>query len=101
MQCITYRITMIWPPLKHSFDAIEQRVTAAGVNMAEVCRRAEIQHTTWWRWKTGKAQPRKRAWEKLLTTVRGIEEERAAAQREAGAPPLDDRGVTETEANAA
>ena len=44
---------------------MEQTLSAAGVPVAELCRRAKIAETTWGRWKGEKFKPSYSAWEKV------------------------------------
>lgn len=37
---------------------IERQCEAAGLSISDVLERAKVAHTTWWRWKGGKFEPR-------------------------------------------
>jgi transcriptional regulator with XRE-family HTH domain len=44
--------------MKSQIKKIEADAAKHGVTMTDVCRRAGVNHATWWRWKTGKTEPR-------------------------------------------
>jgi transcriptional regulator with XRE-family HTH domain len=44
---------------------IEAAAKAQGVKMSDVLRRANINHSTWWRWKKGRFSPRVATVEKI------------------------------------
>lgn len=51
---------------------VETRLRAAGVSVAQVCRRADLDRTAWQRWKTGGVPPRKRNWAAVRDVLRPI-----------------------------
>ena len=59
-------------------DQLQQAADAAGVDLAEACRRAGIASTTLQRWRNGDVTPRKATAEDVLTRIREIAAERAA-----------------------
>ena len=44
--------------MKPQLKKIEADAAKQGVTMTDVCRRAGVNPATWWRWKTGKTEPR-------------------------------------------
>jgi uncharacterized protein YcaQ len=46
-------------------EEMERELSDHGVSVARLCERAEIQATTWWRWKTGKTEPAFSRWTKV------------------------------------
>lgn len=55
-------------------EAIEEQ-TGKKVSIAAVCRRAEINQTSWTLWKYGKTTPRPGSWEKVERAITEIERE--------------------------
>ena len=55
-------------------EDIERRAKAAGVNINELCRRAEIAVTTLWRWKGGSA-PNIKTYQRVIAALEGAEAE--------------------------
>tara|TARA_R110002126_G_scaffold2345_11_gene13523 strand:+ start:439 stop:726 length:288 start_codon:yes stop_codon:yes gene_type:complete len=55
LQNCTYRPTTMQDLLTP--HQIEAHATAAGLSMAEVCRRAQVATSTFSRWKSGKTEP--------------------------------------------
>lgn len=66
--------------MKNTSDEVrefEERAKAAGISIADVLRRAEIDRSMWTRWKNGTTIPRLDNWRAV---------ERAAAELRDGAP---------------
>jgi transcriptional regulator with XRE-family HTH domain len=51
---------------------IEQAATKAGMNMRELCSKAGINYTTYWRWSSGKSEPKLSKMEKLIQAAKGV-----------------------------
>jgi predicted transcriptional regulator len=49
---------------------IELAAAEAGINVMELCRRANIAHTTFYRWKAGKTRPGIDVYERILDALR-------------------------------
>lgn len=47
-------------------NEIEARAEKRGMTIAELLRAAGINRATWWRWKTGRFQPRAATVERIL-----------------------------------
>lgn len=47
-------------------NEIEARAEKRGMTIAELLRAAGINRVTWWRWKTGRFQPRAATVERIL-----------------------------------
>jgi transcriptional regulator with XRE-family HTH domain len=47
-------------------NEIEARAEKRGMTIAELLRAAVINRATWWRWKTGRFQPRAATVERIL-----------------------------------
>lgn len=52
-----------------TLQQIEQRLRKAEVRIAAVLSAAEIDRSTWSRWRAGKTQPRLDRWQNVLATV--------------------------------
>lgn len=48
---------------------IEARARAAGLSMPEVCKRADIAVSTFWRWKAGKTEPGIGVYQRLVAVT--------------------------------
>lgn len=46
---------------------MEAALSARGVSIETLCDSAEIDRTTWWRWREGKVSPRLDAWERAVS----------------------------------
>jgi len=57
------------------YEEIEGRVEAVSTTMAHVCRRADIPHKTWIRWKAGTNQPNLGKLNTILAEVEKLEKE--------------------------
>jgi predicted transcriptional regulator len=75
MRMIAYRAHMDTPNL---ILVTEDRARAAGLSIAEVCRRAGVYQSTWTRWKRGSNAPNFGTWNKVLRVIEGAEQARAA-----------------------
>ena len=51
---------------------IEQAATKAGMNMRELCKLAGIAYTTYWRWASGKSEPKQSKLAKLIRAAKGV-----------------------------
>ena len=65
-----------------SFDVsqIETELSGLGVSVAELCRRAGIETSTWQRWKAERFDPQQRTAKKIISAMQGIRAERAPTQ---------------------
>ena len=50
---------------------IEQAAAKAGITMRELCQRAGIAYTTYWRWASGKSEPKQSKLAKLIRAAKG------------------------------
>jgi transcriptional regulator with XRE-family HTH domain len=57
-------------------EEVERRAAEVGVSVKQLCARAGIAHTTFYRWKTGQTKPRIDVYERLRAAL-------SAAVREA------------------
>ena len=53
---------------------IEAKARSAGLTIAEVCRRAEIAQSTFWRWKHGATQPSIGVYGRLCSVIQSAED---------------------------
>jgi transcriptional regulator with XRE-family HTH domain len=51
---------------------IEDSASKAGITMRELCQRAGIAYTTYWRWSSGKSEPKLSKLEKLIQAAKGV-----------------------------
>ena len=58
-----------------NYEDIERRVDDVKSTMAHVCRRADIPHQSWIRWKTGTNQPNLGKLNTILAEVEKLEKE--------------------------
>lgn len=49
---------------------IEHDAHKRGLTMTEVCRRAGIDYSTWWRWKSSKSDPRTSKVERMREAIK-------------------------------
>lgn len=61
---------MIERPL--TADALESLAQKAGLSMAEVCRRAQVATSTFFRWKGGKSGLTMESYVRLLDAIDGV-----------------------------
>ena len=52
-----------------SVVALEAALSAAGVSVARLCRRADISQSTWHRWKVANMTPRGGTWNRLMAAL--------------------------------
>lgn len=68
---------------------IEDALSARGITVAELCRRAGIAQTTWGRWKKGVVSPTFKTWDAVSASYHDLitqhPEKRAADTRKTGA----------------
>lgn len=57
-ECICFRIMIQFTPFNETVAKIETGLSAKGLTVADLCRKAGIAQTTWGRWKGGKFEPR-------------------------------------------
>ncbi len=50
-------------------NEIEITAEAAGIGMAEVCARAKVPYTTWWKWTKGKLKPNLDSVDRLIAAL--------------------------------
>jgi hypothetical protein len=58
---------------------LEQRLTAAGFGIADVCRRAEMAPTTVSRWKKSPTKPRGVSWRRFVRAAESLLKAKRAA----------------------
>jgi transcriptional regulator with XRE-family HTH domain len=51
---------------------IETTASQAGITMRELCQRAGIAHTTYWRWASGKSEPKQSKLAKLVQAAKEV-----------------------------
>jgi transcriptional regulator with XRE-family HTH domain len=51
---------------------IEDSASKAGITMRELCQRAGIAHTTYWRWASGKSEPKLSKLAKLIQAAKEV-----------------------------
>lgn len=51
---------------------MEAALSARGIPVAELCRRAEIAQTTWGRWKGGKVSPTFKTWDTVSAVYHAL-----------------------------
>jgi transcriptional regulator with XRE-family HTH domain len=51
---------------------IETTASKAGITMRELCQRAGIAHTTYWRWASGKSEPKQSKLAKLVHAAKEV-----------------------------
>jgi transcriptional regulator with XRE-family HTH domain len=51
---------------------IEDSATKAGITMRELCSKAGIAHTTYWRWASGKSEPKQSKLAKLIQAAKEV-----------------------------
>ena len=51
---------------------IEDKAAKAGMNMRELCELAGIAYTTYWRWASGKSEPKQSKLAKLIRAAKGV-----------------------------
>lgn len=61
-------------------SAIEAELASIGVPVAEMCRRAGIETSTWQRWKSERFSPQQSTARKVVAAMQGIRSERAPAE---------------------
>lgn len=52
--------------LPEDISAIEANLKRSGFTADDLCAKAGIALTTWWRWRTGKFSPRMKEWTKAM-----------------------------------
>jgi hypothetical protein len=52
---------------------IEKAAKKRGVKMSAILRKANVNHSTWWRWKHGKHSPLMKTVTRILDAVKGGE----------------------------
>lgn len=57
---------------------IEQLAVKAGIPMREVCQRASIAQTTWYRWKSGDTEPTLGVYRRIVAAVTSPDPQAAA-----------------------
>jgi hypothetical protein len=50
-------------------ELLEQRAKSHGLRMRDVCVAADLDFSTFWRWKKGEVKPSLEAWERLQATI--------------------------------
>ncbi len=50
-------------------ELLERRAKNHGLRMRDVCTAADLNFSTFWRWKKGEASPSLDAWERLTATI--------------------------------
>lgn len=75
MSKFAYRVHMDTPTLVLEAEC---RAKAAGLSIAEVCRRADVYQSTWTRWKRGVNDPNFGTWNKVMRVIEQAERARAA-----------------------
>jgi predicted transcriptional regulator len=58
---------------------IEARAKSAGVSMASLLAQADVNESTWWRWKLGKSSPLFSSMQRVTKAIEAVELERRAA----------------------
>lgn len=69
------------PDIKRMTDGLAEMK----VSDAEFCRRAEINVTTWGRWKRGEFMPSMRLWTRVVAEFDALKDERDARRDDEGA----------------
>lgn len=62
---------------KQKIAQIERHLRKARVSVNSVCRRADVDRSTWTRWKNGDTEPNTKTWRKVVEAL--PEDARAAA----------------------
>lgn len=57
---------------------IRELAVSARCSVSDLCREANVSHTTIWRWKGGKHQPNMATWQRILDACETIKAKAAA-----------------------
>lgn len=56
-----------------SAEQIETLATSHGLSVLDLCRRAQVAHTSFYRWRAGQSQPTLEVYRRLITALREAE----------------------------
>ena len=58
-----------------TIESVRAELSARGISVARLCRRADIAESTWHRWTLGGVEPRSAKWQTLVKAMRELSAE--------------------------